>query len=108
VQTVLAANRFVGTNVKIVPALFKVTAPGTGTPPDDTETELLPTLATLKGTLVTKPTRTFTGTLFAALVGLTIRTVGAEASVVEPVVKYDPKPDNPWPLTSLMPNVACT
>jgi hypothetical protein len=105
---VLAASKLVDTNVKTVPLLLNVTVPGTGTPPADTITALLPTLAALKGALIAKSTRTFAGTPFAPFAGLTIRTVGADESVAEPVVKVDSKLDSPCPSTSVMPLVACT
>ena len=91
----LAASRFVDANVRTVPPLPKVTVPGTATPPAETTTALLPTLAELKGALIAKSTRTFAGTLFAPFAGLTIRTVGADVFVVEPVVKANSKLDSP-------------
>jgi hypothetical protein len=74
-------------NVNVVPLLLKLTAPGTGTPPDDTTTAPAPTLAALNGALIAKSTRTFAGTLLDPFAGLTIRTDGADESVATPVVK---------------------
>jgi hypothetical protein len=104
----LAASRLPGTNVKIVPLLFKVTAPGTGTPPDDTTTAAVPMLAALNGALVAKSTRTFAGVPVAPFAGLTVSTVGPDVFVAALVVKFDPKVDNACPSTSAIPPVACT
>ena len=84
-----------GTNVKIAPLLFKVTDPGTGTPPDDTTTALVPTLAVLNGALIAKSIRTFAGTPLDPFAGLAVNTVGAKVSVAKPVVKEEPKPESP-------------
>jgi hypothetical protein len=105
---VLAASKFVDTNVKTVPLLPNVIVPGTGTAPAETTTASLPTLSALKGALIAKSTRTFAGTLFAPFAGLTIRTVGADVSVAALVVKFDAKDASPCPSTSAIPPVACT
>jgi hypothetical protein len=94
VYVVLAASKLVGTNVKIVPLLLKVTVPVTGTPPADNTTALLPTLVALSGALIMRSTRTLAGVAFAPLAGLTITTVGADVSVAKPVVKEDPKTES--------------
>jgi hypothetical protein len=105
---VLTASKFVGTNATKVPLLLTLIVPGTEMPPEATTTALLPTLGALNGALISKSTRTFAGTLFVPFAGLTIRTVGADVLLAEPVVKLELKLERAWPSISVMPNVADT
>src|SRR5579872_115921 len=100
---VFAASRLDGTNVNVVPAIFRVAVPGTAVPPADRIIELLFTLATSTCVLTVRSTRGLTGTLFAPLGGLDDVIVGPEPSFATPVEKLEPEFHMRLPSMSLIP-----